>query len=57
MFIKINNTNYFVDTRKKSVHDIYEEIFSRMNKTFISLEEKRHIISEICKQMAENRNV
>lgn len=57
MFIKIYNTNYFVDTRKKSVHDIYEEIFSRMNKTFISLEEKRHIISEICKQLKENKNV
>lgn len=52
MFIKINNINYFIhNAERKSVKQIFVEIFSRMNKSFISEQEKRNIYSQITNQI------
>lgn len=50
MFIKIDDTNYYVITEGKSIQDIYQEIFSRMNTNKISAKKRREIIHEIKKQ-------
>jgi lipoate-protein ligase A len=51
MFIRINNVNYFVITDNKTPREIYEEIFSRMNKTYMSVREKKEMMFEITKQI------
>jgi len=51
MFIKIYDTNYFIIIDDKSVYDIFNEIYTRMNKEFISTKEKRKIIAEIKQQI------
>ena len=50
MFIRIDDTNYFVLTEGKSTQDIYLEIFGRMNDQKISAKKRREIIHEIKKQ-------
>jgi hypothetical protein len=51
VFIKIQNINYFVVIDNKSPLEVYNEIFSRMNKTRISMKEKKEMIFEITKQI------
>ena len=56
MFIKIDDTNYYVlNAKRKSPRKIFDEIFSRMNKTFISDNEKRRIYSLILQQTTLNK--
>ena len=50
MFIRIDDTNYFVITEGKSTQDIYREIFSRMNTNKISAKKRREIIHQIKNQ-------
>ena len=54
MFVKIGSINYFVIADNKSVQDIFQEIFCRMNRSFISEKEKREILSAIRKQVRKN---
>lgn len=57
MFIKINDTNYFVIPDGKSVGDIYNEIFGRMGKTYITSQEKREMLSAIKKQLKKTSEI
>lgn len=54
MFIRIKGINYFVIPEEKSVQEIYEEIFTRMDSSFISNTEKRKIVYQIKKQLTED---
>lgn len=51
MFIHINDTNYFIIPDDKTPQQIFDEIFSRMNITFISYEDRRKMISDIKKEL------
>ena len=52
MFIKVDQTNYYIEeAQNKTVEQIFAEIFSRMNKQFISEQEKRYIYSQIANQI------
>lgn len=51
MFVKIKNINYFITEINKPIMEIYNDIFARMNKRYISHKEKREIISEIKSQV------
>lgn len=51
MFIKIENVNYFVIPDDKSVFEIYEEIFARMEVQKITNLQKRKILSQIKRQI------
>jgi hypothetical protein len=53
MFVRVNNNNFYINPKNKTVSEIYYEIFARMNKTKITPPEKRKIISEIKKQLHE----
>jgi len=53
MFIKIESTYYFVNVENKSIEQIYQEIFGRMNKQFLTSQEIRKIHSDIRKQIHE----
>jgi hypothetical protein len=53
MFIKIESTYYFINIKNKSTQQIYQEIFGRMNKQFLTSEEIRKIHYEIRKQINE----
>jgi SpoVK/Ycf46/Vps4 family AAA+-type ATPase len=51
MFIRFNGVNYFIIPDEKTPLEIYNELFTRMNKPFLSHKEKRKILAEITKQI------
>lgn len=51
MFFKVKGVNYFVVPDEKSAQEIYDEIFTRMNSSFISSKEKRKLVYQIKKQL------
>jgi hypothetical protein len=52
MFIKIKSTNYFVpNADEKSVREIFEIIFCRMEKNTITSEEKIEMYKAIFEQL------
>lgn len=51
MFIKIDNTNFFIIPDNKTPNDIVTEIFQRMNKQFISKRERSYILEQVLKQL------
>lgn len=51
MFIKLNGINFFVQPEDKTPLDIFYEIFSRMNVTSISYDQKNQIIESITEQL------
>jgi hypothetical protein len=55
MFIKIDKIYYFILHELKSVNTIFEEIFKRMNKNFISNKEKQNVLYQIKTQL-KNEN-
>lgn len=55
MFFRIDDTNYYVITDGKNVLQIFEEIFGRMDRSFISYTEKQKMISSITRQLKEKR--
>ncbi len=58
MFVKVYDTNYFIaDAKNKTVKQIFTEVFTRMNKSFVSEQEKRNIYSQITDQILEQKTV
>ena len=53
MFVKIDNVNYFVLEEGKTALDVFNEIFVRMEKQYLSNEEKRKIIATIRSQISK----
>lgn len=51
MFIKVENTNYFIIPDGKSISQIYYELISRMDKYKFTKTEKRYIMSQIKEQV------
>lgn len=47
MFIKISNTNYYINSNDKSVEEIYYELIPRLNNKTISNKEKQTILETI----------
>lgn len=66
MFIKIDKTNYFVNSDKYSdknfkseksiVDEITEDIILRMDKKYISIEEKEKLRKKIYNRYLESKN-
>jgi hypothetical protein len=55
MFFRINETNYFVIPDGKSATQIFEEIYGRMNVTFLSANDKNKMIASIARQLKERK--
>lgn len=51
MFIKINNTHYFVITDGKSAKQITDEVITRMDKPFVSNSEYDRIYQKVKTQL------
>jgi hypothetical protein len=55
MFFHINDTNYFVITDGKNANQIFDEIYPRMNLTYISYNDKTKILASIARQLKERK--
>jgi hypothetical protein len=51
MFIKINDTNFFIIPDNKTPNQMVTEIFLRMNKPFLSNRERSDILEQVLKQI------
>ena len=51
MFIKIDNTNFFIIPDNKTPNQIVTEIFHRMDKQFLSKRDRSDILEQVLKQI------
>ena len=51
MFVKVNSTNYYINPENKTPIQIVDELFLRMNKEFISTQEKNSLLKKVTNQL------